>query len=194
MPWSKDFVVIDIEATGTNPEVFDLAQLGAVKMCAACFTIYDEFVSLSRPLSAGVSSRSMAVHSIPIEQLFKAPHVTDVLTSFEEWLGPKPKGFMPVFWGCWDQSFLRVIYRRISTSVNRRSYPLTGKQIDVKSVVYHEIAKSKGKYPKGGLGLISVNLGLPVFEQHDALQDAIRTAEILRWCSTIRRCKKHPKP
>lgn len=191
MPWSKDFIVIDIEATGTDPEVYDLCQLGAVKMCASCFQIYDKFVSLARPLSARVDPRAMAVHSIPIEQLFKAPPVAEVLTSFEEWLGPKPKGFMPAFWGCWDQSFLRVIYRRIDTGINPRWYPLTGKQIDVKSIAYHEIAKLKGFYPKGGLGLISGNLRLPLFEQHDALGDAIRTAEILRHFSTIRRCKKH---
>lgn len=179
--------------TGLNPEVFDICQIGAVKVCASCFTFYDTFVSMARPLSTGVSSRSMAVHGIPIEQLFKAPPIAEVLTAFEEWLAPKPRAYMPATWGSGDQSFLRVIYQRISTNVNRRSYPLTGKQIDVKSVVYHEIAKSKGRYPKGGLGLISVNLGLPAFEQHDALQDAIRTAEILRRCSTIRRCKKHPK-
>ncbi len=177
--------------TGTDPETHDLCQLGAVKMCAACFKIYDTFVSLARPLSAKVDPRAMAVHGIPIEQLFKAPPVADVLTSFEEWLAPKPKSFMPATWGSGDQSFLRIIYRRIDTGINPRWYPLTGKQIDVKSVAYHEIAKSKGHYPKGGLGLISANIGLPPFEQHDALSDATRTAEILRHFSTVRRCKKH---
>ncbi len=194
MPWAKDFVVIDIESTGLDPEYFDLCQLGAVKMCASCFKIYDTFVSLSRPLGPGVDPRAMAVHQIPIEQLFKAPPTADVLTSFEEWLGPKPKELMPCFWGCWDQSFLRVIYRRISDKTNIRRYPLTGKQMDVKSIAYHEIAKAKSRYPKGGLGLISMNLGYDAFGQHDALEDAKRTAEILRHFVTKRRCKKHPKP
>ncbi len=184
-------MVWDQEMTGTDAEIHDLCQLGAVKMCAACFKIYDKFVSLARPLSARVDPRAMAVHGIPIEQLYKAPPVAEVLTSFEKWLAPKPKSFMPATWGSGDQSFLRVIYRRISTETIPRRYPLTGKQIDVKSIAYHEIAKSKGRYPKGGLGLISVNVGLPAFEQHDALEDAIRTAKILRHCSTIRRCKKH---
>ncbi len=186
MPWAKDFVTYDIEATGTNPVIYDLCQLGAVKVCASCLKIYDTFISLARPLSAKVDPKAMAVHQIPIEQLLKAPPVGEVLTKFEEWLAPKPKLFMPAAWGQWDQPFLRGIYKKID-----RRYPLTGKQIDVKSITYHEIAKSKDRYPKGGLGLISVNLGLPAFEQHDALEDAIRTAEILRHFATIRRCKRH---
>lgn len=182
-------MVWDIEATGTDPEIYDCCQIGAVKMCASCFTIYDKFEIMLCPTSSRVDERAMAVHQIPMEQLLKAPPANEALTAFGAWLGEKPREFMPVTWSGWDQAFMRVIYRKLGMK-----YPLTGKQIDAKSIALHEIAKSKSRYPKGGLGLISVSLGMPAFEQHNALQDAIRTAEILRHFSVIRRCKKHPKP
>ncbi len=196
VPWAKDFLVYDIEATGTDPTVYDLAQMGAVKMCASCFKIYDSFVMTARPLGKEVSAQAMSIHQIPLEYLMKATPVAEMLTAWEEWLGPNPKVFMPVTWGFWDQTFMRVIYKRISAmqpaDTPKRRYPLTGKQLDAKSIVYAEIAKHKDRYPTGGLGLISVKLGMGPFEQHDALQDAIRTAEILRFHMVPRKrsCKR----
>lgn len=186
MPWAKDFLVYDIETTGTDPDKYGLCQLGAVKVCKACFRIYDEFISLARPTSRDVDPKAMSVHNIPMDVLLESPEPKGVLADFETWLSPKPKLFMPATWGQWDQWFLRGVCRRIGVR-----FFLTGKHIDVKSIAYHEIAKSKGQYPTGGLGKVSGTLGLPEFKQHDALQDAARTAEILREFSTIRRCEKH---
>ena len=186
MPLPKDLLIFDLEATGTDVTIYDLAQIGAVKVCNRCLRYYDEFETLTRPLSDVVNERSMAVHKIPIETLMEAPPLEEALLSFEEWMG-KPKMYLPSSWGAWDIVFLMGTYGK-----TYRRYPLTGKSLDVKSVVYWEYAKDKNRSPKGGLGRMSELLELPMMEQqHDALQDAKRAADLLRVVWPGLRCKRH---
>lgn len=186
MPFPKDLLVFDLEATGTDVARYDLAQLGAVKACGRCFAVYDRFVTLARPLSDEYDERAMAVHGIPWEALLKAPPLEEALERFEEWAGPNPRAYLPTTWGSWDVVFLMGTYGKTS-----RRYPLTGKSLDAKSVVYWEVAKGK-ETPSGGLGKISQKLDLPPMERrHDALADAVRVAELLSAVWPRIRCKRH---
>ncbi len=186
MPLPKDLLLFDLEATGTDVAVYDLAQIGAVRVCNRCLQVYDQFETLTRPLSDVVDPRAMRIHKIPLETLMKAPPLEEALLSFEKWMG-KPKMYLPSSWGAWDIVFLMGTYGK-----TYRRYPLTGKSLDVKSVVYWELSKAKNRAPKGGLGKISEMLDLPPMErQHDALQDAIRSADLLRAVWPGLRCKRH---
>ena len=187
LPLPKDLLLFDLEATGTDVSVYDLCQIGAVKVCNRCLRVYDEWESLVRPLSEKVDERAMAVHKIPLATLMKAPPLEEALLAFETWIGPHPKIYLPTSWGAWDIVFLMGTYGK-----TRRRYPLTGKSLDVKSVVYWEYAKGKNRSPKGGLGRMSELLELPMMEhQHDGLEDARRAAELLRAVWPGLRCKRH---
>ncbi len=187
MGMPKDLVLFDLEATGTDVAVYDLAQIGAVKLCGNCLRVYDEFSTLARPLSDEYDERAMAVHGIPWEELQKALPLEEALAAIEEWLGPNPKEYLPASWGSWDVWFLMGTYGK-----TKRRYPFTGKSLDVKSIVYWEYAKGKKGYPTGGLGKMSQKLGLPTMERrHDALQDAKRAAELLLVLWPKRSCKRH---
>ncbi len=188
MPFPKDLLIFDLEATGSNVMIYGLAQIGAVKVCNRCLKIYDWFVTLTRPLDSDkIREKSMNVHKIPLEVLMKAPPLEEALESFEKWMKPNPKIYLPASWGGWDTHFLMGTYGK----TNRR-YPLTGKSLDIKSIVYYEYAKHKDRIPTGGLAKMSQKLGLrPMENQHDALADAIRTTELLSKVWITIRCKRH---
>ncbi len=84
LPLPKDLLIFDLEATGTNVMEYDLAQIGAVKVCNRCLKYYDEFEIMTRPLASKVDDRAMAIHKIPLETLMKAPELEEALSSFEE--------------------------------------------------------------------------------------------------------------
>lgn len=190
------FLVLDLEMTGPEPDWNEIIQIGAV--------LYDDdwrekghyLTNVYPENKEAFSSSSEKIHNLSLDDLEDAPMIYDVLPELEDWilgqLGTRvPTGQLDktpylrdvIICGqsvINDINFLREAYR-----LEKMKWPYSRTLIDLHTLGYFvfRILKQNGKSVPRGLSLKSI-AGYFGFEResehHNALEDAILTAQCLR--------------
>ena len=173
-PISKcDFVVFDTELTGLDEKKDEIIAIGAVRIRDFRLQCSETFYALIRPEDK-LHSQSTLVHRITPGELMEAKSLDVVLPQFLEFCG---------------DSFLVGHYVRLDLAfINRACRRLLGGQIKTPYLDTMRLAMAYNEFRHGhyfdhynihssyNLTALGKEYGLPVFGQHNAMQDSLQTA------------------
>jgi DNA polymerase III subunit epsilon len=178
MKLPKKFLAIDLETSGTNSNVHDVIQIGAV-IVANEWEIVDEFTTYIQPLTETRDNEAMMVNKISEETLALAPKHKYALSEFEAFAKKSGMPAILMAWGAYfDVPFLHTYYDRVY-----RDWPFQWRSVDLKSIAMWELAKRDLLHKTDGRPMVFPGLttcmkimGLePTGRKHDGLDD-IRNA------------------
>lgn len=165
-------LVIDLETTGVDPTTDSILQIGGSLLAPDTLNEEASFETLVRP-SSPISVESWRIHGLTADRLESAPPLLAAVAEFEAFapqdvlLGGHNVAF--------DVAFLKAAY-----ADQGLDYRFDYHTIDVWSIAFFVLgARGVGS---GELSLDSLSelFGISRSHNHDALEDARLTAEILR--------------
>ncbi len=178
--FKKDFLLFDIEATGTDVTRHEIIQLGAVLLDSKTLKEKASFISYIKPTKWKQRSReAMAVNGILWEELKDAPDLKTVMKYFVSCF---PKSVtMAHYGGMIDVPFMVEAMRQAGIK-----YPYDYHVFDLWPVFYVYMAGKKlltdpKKAPGFSLESIAKHFKVHIpTDRHDALADCRLEADVLR--------------
>ncbi len=178
-PWREvEYAVLDVETSGLDPRRDALLAIGLVAIEAGRIRLDRRWSTLVRPPDGLlVGGDSIRIHGLLRADLAAAPPPDEVLP---ELLARLRGRAMVVHVASIDVGFLNAALRA------RYGARLRGPILDTARIAMnlHERAQLIGEAPQGApapptqLRSLAERLGLPVFAEHDALGDALTTAQV----------------
>ncbi len=177
-PWDEvTYWALDLETGGLEPKRDPILAVGMLPVRRGTIRLGEAFQSLVRPLPDGaISAESVRAHQLVPGDVRDAPPLEDVLREVDERLGD---GVLLVHQAAIDVSFLR------------RAYAATGQRwpkprvVDTVNLLVRLAKRARlidpaapDRLPNLNLSAARRHLGLPEYAAHDALTDAIATAEL----------------
>lgn len=166
---------IDLETTGLNPGSDRIVSVGMVPIRDGVIRYGERFHSLVRQEEvAAEASEGLKIHEILPTSASGAPSEGEVLAEVDRRLG---EGALLAHHAPLDVSFLKAAYRR-----HARPWPRP-KVVDTIDLLL-EAHRRRHRFtphpppPRTGLADAREALGLPAHDHHDALADALATAEL----------------
>ncbi len=151
-PWDAAFYhALDLETSGLDPRADEILSLAMVPIRGGVIRFGEHFSSLVRPADpAGLSQEGLRAHHLLPAELAVAPPIGELLGEVDRRLR---EGVLVLHHAPLDLGFLRQAYRR-----QGRRWPRPR--------------------PRAALPAARAALGLPPYPNHDALVDALATAEL----------------
>jgi DNA polymerase III subunit epsilon len=168
-----EFVVFDTELTGLSRRRDEIVAIGAVRIRNLKIMTDELFHSHVRP-TIPLPKNSTLIHRITPQHLEGAPHLKEVLPEFVSF---SSSALLVGHHVNLDTAFLNRASRRLFKA--RISNPcvdtirLARLYTETLWKQYHDQFNLQISY---NLGDLASRYGLPAFEQHNALQDALQTA------------------
>ncbi|NCC26460.1 MAG: 3'-5' exonuclease [Deltaproteobacteria bacterium] len=167
-----EFTVVDTELTGLNPHVDEIVSIGAVRIRGLRIEMGDCFYSLVHPRV--MTKTSILIHHITPDEVLNSPRLFKVLPEFIDYAG---RSLLVGHHIGLDVSFLGLACRKIYNA------PLPNHCLDTMRLAQvYEADLWENYYDQYDLN-VSYNLAdlthrydLPVFDHHNALEDALQTA------------------
>ncbi len=179
LPWREvGYAVLDLETSGLDARRDAVLSAGLVGIAGGRVRLDQRWVSLVRPPEGLlVGGDSIRIHGLMRAELATAPELDAVLP---ELLGLLRGRCLVVHVAGVDVAFLNAILGP------RYGARLRGPILDTARLAgaLHERAQLLGEVPAGTpappiqLRALAERLGLPVFGEHDALSDALTTAQV----------------
>ncbi len=177
-PWERvTYWALDLETGGLDPRVDPVLAVGMVPIREGAIRLAEAYASLVRPeMAASIKPASIPAHQLLPAEVGSAPLLEDVLLEIDRRLR---EGVLLVHQAAIDVRFLERAYRR-----TKRRYP---KPPLVDTVTLLVKAARRARFVDPGASEMEPDLnlsaarranGLPDYGQHDALTDAIATAEL----------------
>ena len=170
---SYEFVSFDTELTGLNPRRDEIVSIGAVRIKNLRIVAGDNFFSYIQP-TRNVPKNSTLIHRITPEQIKNAPPPDMVLPGFVEFCNG---ALLMGHYVALDMAFLNkaLLKHMGGTICNPQvdSLRLAETFHEYRQKHYRAATKTELSY---NLNKLALEYGLPIFEQHDALEDALQTA------------------
>ena len=175
-PWDEPtYWALDLETSGVEPGRDQILSVGMVPLRRGAIVWGERFYSLVRPATfEGLTEAAIAVHQILPTELRTAPPLGEVLPQVLERLAGN---LLLVHHARLDVRFLRTACKRL-----RRRWPRPP-VVDTRDLVARlddrrrRLAPYAEPLPRG-LGSLRELFGLPVYDYHHALEDALATAEL----------------
>ncbi len=171
-----EFAVIDIETSGLDSNRDVLLAIGLVTVERGRIQLCQRWQSLVRPpAGAPVGAEAICVHGLMPEDTAGAPPLDNVLPDF---LGLISGRVLVVHVASIDIAFLNRAMRATY------GMPLRGPAIDTARIaagLYREdelIGETRGRPLNIQLAALCAQYGLPIHAEHDALGDALSTAQL----------------
>ncbi|MFV0280174.1 MAG: 3'-5' exonuclease [Rhodoblastus sp.] len=164
-----EVVVVDCETTGLDVSKDDIITIAAVKVRKNRILTSEKFVAVARP-EAKMKAEAIKVHHVFESEAEKGERIRQIMRDFLRFVGGRPLvGYYLEFdVAMIDKNVLRLI-----------QIELPNKMIEI-SAMYYERRYGAG-HPGDRIDLsfarILGDLGIPMLDQHDALNDAIMTAQ-----------------
>jgi len=169
----RDYVSVDVEASGPSPGLHSMLALGACSVADTTLTFYAEL----RPTSRQVDPQAMAVHGLRLEDLERSGvDPREAMARFETWiLDLVPAAHRPIFvsynapfdWMFVNEAFFRALARN----------PFGHAPLDIRALV---MGRTGQEWPSIHLeDLLDRFLGGSRLS-HNALDDAQIQAELFR--------------
>ncbi|MFZ0772424.1 MAG: 3'-5' exonuclease [Candidatus Sulfotelmatobacter sp.] len=176
-PFTRNLLVLDVETTGSDPQLHEVVEIGAVLLDADSLEPLRQFQSLVRPEQFQNSDpRALRIHGLSPERLGTAPPAGEVISRFVDEFG---LDFIFCGWNiAFDTQFLRSLFRKAEKKALFDA--IDYHKVDLWSLL--ELAWVSGLYPKEPKSLAEVCQTLHIERSalHNALQDALIAAEVLR--------------
>lgn len=167
---------LDLETTGLHPSTDQILSVGLVPVRGGTVRYGERFHSLARPpVPAGaLSSAGLRAHHILPEELEAAPALGDVLAAVDARVSG---GVLVLHHAPLDLGFLRRAYAAAGLAWREPPVVDTVVLFDRAERLRHRFDPAA---PEGGASLSEARaaLGLPAHHAHDALADAVATAEL----------------
>lgn len=165
---------LDLETGGLDLKKDPILAVGMVPIRSGIVYLGDAYRTLVRPPKGGaIDPRSVRAHQLLWGEVEAAPPLAEVLPQVDERIR---EGVLLVHYRKIDVAFLRRDYRRLG-----RRWP-SPRVVDTADLLRRESRYSR---PDLASDLVGVNLakarrnhGLPDYQAHDALTDAVATAEL----------------
>ncbi len=167
------FVVFDTELTELNRRRGEIVSIGAVRIKGLQIELNDTFYQHVKPKKMSHTEATL-IHRITPEELKLAPEIEEVVPQFVKFLG---RSLIVGHCINIDMDFLDSACRRLLGG------PLRNPTIDTMRLArgyqrtlygrYHDQGGKEGNY---NLQDLTRKFQLPVFEAHNALEDAMQTA------------------
>lgn len=164
------FLSVDLETTSLNPELGEVASFGWVPIDDGCVQLAGaehHFVAVQK----GVG-QSAIFHQISDSQLSEAEPIRVIAEQFLK----AARGRVLVFHNTsLDMGFINTVFRKLFAA------PLPVLAVDTMRLEHNKLLAHQEGLEAGSLRLFACRqrYGLPDYPAHDALTDAIATAELL---------------
>lgn len=170
-PPDQEWVSLDCETTGLNPNRDEIIAIGAVRIVGQRVLTSERFEVLVRP-SKAISADAVKVHGLRERDVAQGLAPDDAMHQLLRFIGPRP---------------LVGYYLEFDVAlVNRAIFPLLGvrlpqPQIEISAMYYDWKQRHLPPYQHGAsidlrLATMMKDLALPTRHAHDALNDAIMAA------------------
>lgn len=169
------FWALDLEMSGLRPGKDRILSVGMVPIRQGLIRYGERFSSLVRPADLdGLSTEGLRAHHILPSEISGAPTLAEVLPEVDRRLR---EGTLLVHFAQLDLAFLRDGYRRCG--LHWPAPPLVD-TINLLLEQHHRLQQwtPHPAPPRTALGEARADLGLPAYPSHDALSDALATAEL----------------
>jgi DNA polymerase-3 subunit epsilon len=177
-PWeSVVYWALDLETGGLDPRTDPILAVGLVPVREGTIRVGEAYRTLVRPQPGkAVDPRSVEAHQLVADELRDAPALADVLGAIEARIAD---GVLLVHFRALDVAFLKRAWRDAG-----RRWPAPP-VVDTVELLLRLAGRAHRMSPDLPADPPSVNLaaarlrhGLPAYQAHDALTDAIATAEL----------------
>jgi len=177
-PWSSvTYWALDLETGGFDPRSTAIIAVGMVPIRGGNVRLRESFHTYVRPDStAQVDPASVRAHQLVWAEISAAPPIGEVLPEIDRRLR---EGVLLLHHRALDLAFLRDAYRRA-----RLSWPRP-RVVDTVDLLVRLHGRRRWIDPGLPRGVPTLNLskarrehGLPDYHAHDALTDAVATAEL----------------
>ena len=168
-----DFVVVDTELTGLDRKKDEIVSIGAVRIKDLQIDLSSVFHCYVKPKNLDPTEATL-IHKITPGQLNDAPELVDVLPEFIRFAG---KSLLVGHYIDLDMSFInRACNNHLGGTLSNPGIDTMRLARGYKRVLlgyYHDMSGFSNSYRLEDLGR---EFNLPLFEPHDALEDALQTA------------------
>jgi DNA polymerase III subunit epsilon len=167
---TDEVVSVDCETTGLNPKKDDIVSIAAVKIRKNEILTSEAYRVTVKP-KANLEADSIKIHQIRPSDVAGGLSILHAMPDFLEFIGNRP------LVGYWINFDIRMLNKTIFPMLN---ITLQNPRIDVCDMYYD---RKYGKAPPGTkidlrFAAILEDLQLPPLQAHDALNDAISTAQM----------------
>jgi DNA polymerase III subunit epsilon len=166
---------LDLETTGLRPDRDRILSVGMVPIRQGVVRYGERFHSYVRPdPSAALSNEGIRAHHLLPADYAGAPPVAEVVPEIDRRLR---EGVLLVHYAQLDVAFLKNAFARTGISWPK---PNVLDTVDLLLKLHHRRHRFSPHPPKPrtGLGDAREAAGLPAYPSHDALSDALATAEL----------------
>jgi DNA polymerase III subunit epsilon len=177
-PWDQVvYWALDLETGGLDPRTSAILSVGMIPIRGGGIRLGETFATLVRPEGADhIDPGSIRAHQLVPGDVSGAPGLADVIGHIDERIR---EGALLVHQAALDVTFLKRAYKRVG-----RRWP-DPPVVDTVSLLMKCAKRARLIHPDAPdqepeLNLLAARrrLGLPDYGQHDALTDAIATAEL----------------
>jgi DNA polymerase-3 subunit epsilon len=170
------FWALDLETGGLDPRTDAILSVGMIPVREGRVVLGEAFSSLVRPERGhAIRPESILAHQLLPAEVTGAPMGSDVAAEID---GRLAEGALLVHFASVDVPFLRRLYRAAG-----RRWPRPP-VVDTAGLLLRLYARDRSRDPDGTaqpvlrLADARARLGLPAYDAHDALSDALATAEL----------------
>jgi DNA polymerase-3 subunit epsilon len=177
-PWDEvDYWALDLETGGLDPRSDAILAVGMVPVRRAAILLREAYRTLVRPHDGTrIDPRSVEIHQLVWGEVTEAPPLEEVLPEIERRLR---EGVLLVHHRTLDVRFLRRAYRRTGM---RWKKPRVVDTVDLLMKIAKRARQRTPHLPDDtpvlNLARARKIFGLPDYQAHDALTDAVATAEL----------------
>ena len=175
-PWDEVlYFALDLETSGLEPRDDEILSLAMVPIRAGVIRCGERLASLVRPADpAGLSQEGLRAHHLLPAELAAAPPLAELLPEVERRLRA---GVLVLHHAPLDLGFLRQAWRATGRHWPRPQVVDTVVLLRRLEIRQRLLAPHPAPLP-AALPAARAALGLPAYPNHDALVDAVATAEL----------------
>ncbi len=167
--WRKArWCALDLELTGLDPTVDEIISFGAIPIEGGRVQLADAVYELVRPVSE-ISEESIRVHGIRAVDLLQAPSLEEAIETLLDVIAGR---ILVVHTAAIERAFLGRALRRDGV---RLRGPLVDTEVLGRLWLHERDGQSRRHVALTDLASL---LGLPADRPHDALSDALTTAQV----------------
>jgi DNA polymerase-3 subunit epsilon len=168
-PWREaGWCAVDLELTGLEPDEHEIISFGAIPIEGGRVQLQAAVEGLARPVGE-LSEASIRVHGIRAADLARAPRLADAIGPL---LGAITGRLLVVHTAAVERAFL-------GRALRARGLRLRSPLIDTEVLGRVWLRERDGHAPPSlSLGDLAAALGLPADRPHEALGDALTTAQV----------------
>ena len=172
-PPDNEWIALDCETTGLNVRSDEIISIGAVRIVGNCIMTSERMELLVRP-ERGVSATSVRIHRLRERDVAQGLPIDEALKRLMHFIGSRPLvGYYLEF----DLAMLnRALFPMLGQGLPQPTIEVSGLYYDYKFRQLSAYQQQVNATIDLRFGTMMNDLGLPLRDAHDALNDAVMAA------------------